>query len=37
MLAKYVFIGGVFWVVPGLMALAIRAAADWQRYLYLWF
>ncbi len=29
-LAKYIFIGGVFCVVPCLMAMVTRAAADWQ-------
>jgi hypothetical protein len=29
-LAKWIFIGGVFCVEPRLMALVIRAAADWQ-------
>jgi hypothetical protein len=31
-LAKYVFIDGVFCVVPCLMALVTRAAADWRRW-----
>ncbi|MFX0196869.1 MAG: hypothetical protein ACFFCW_12145 [Candidatus Hodarchaeota archaeon] len=32
MLVKSIFVGGMFGVVPRLMALAIRAAADWQRW-----
>lgn len=32
MLVKFNFIGGVFYVVPRLMALAIRAAANWRRW-----
>jgi len=31
-LAKSIFVGGVFCVVPRLFASVIRAAADWQRW-----
>ena len=31
-LAKYIFIGGVFYVGPRLMASVVRAAADWRRW-----